>query len=81
MKIPMRVRVFLLAAAVLLVLFLLFPLQATYEDGGSAIYTSPLYSVTRWCSLDGKRGTEICLLPYFTHRPVYSHIYYVEPVG
>lgn len=80
MKIPMRVRVVLLAAAVMLLLFLLFPLQTAYMDDGSTVYTSPLYSVTYWCSLDGKRGTEICLLPHFFHRPIYSHIYYVDSI-
>lgn len=74
MKIPMRLRVVLIAGAVLLLLFLLLPGRTVYLDEGTTTYSAPLYSITHWCSPDGNQGTEVRLLPHLLNRPIYSSV-------
>lgn len=44
----------LILAMVVLVLFLLFPRRYEVDDGGSVIYMSPLYCVTKYHMIDGE---------------------------
>ena len=42
---------------------LLFPIRNIYKDGGTKTYTSLVYKVISWNTLEGKTGTEIKLFP------------------
>ena len=52
---------------IVILLVLLTPVSNVYKDGGTKTYTSLVYKVIVWNTLEGKRGTELHLFPNNFH--------------
>jgi len=47
-----------------LMIILLFPVKQMYKDGGTTTYTSILYKVIKWKTLDGKTDIDFYIFPF-----------------
>lgn len=64
---------------ILVVILLIFPVRKVANDGGTIVYSSPLYKVIKWNRMrsyeENKTGTEV----YFFPENIHSLDYYDAP--